>query len=60
MYVFKTFEKLFNSAVIVEISFKLVDYHMRVILTRGLYILDPLFEGKKHFLRSFFVKFMCS
>ena len=29
-------------------------YHMRAIITRGLYIFYPLFEGQKRFFKEFF------
>ena len=31
---------------------------MRAIITRGLYILNPLFEGQKRFSRTFFQKIL--
>ena len=33
-------------------------YRTRAIITRGLYILNPLFEGQEHFLRVFFCKIL--
>ena len=32
-------------------------YRTRAIITRGLYILNPLFEGQKRFFQGFFRKF---
>ena len=33
-------------------------YRTRAIITRGLYIFYPIFEGQKRFLRSFFHKIL--
>ena len=35
-----------------------LNYITRAIITRGLYTFYPIFEGQKHFLRSFFRKFL--
>jgi hypothetical protein len=37
-------------------SFKDFDYRTGTIITHGLYLLNPLFEGKNHFSRRFFEK----
>ena len=36
----------------------LLVYRTRAIITRGLYIFDPIFEGQKPFLRVFFKKIL--
>ena len=39
-------------------SFKDFDYRTGTIITHGLYLLNPLFEGKNHFSRRFFEKIL--
>ena len=36
----------------------MINYRTRAIITRGLYTFYPIFEGQKHFLRSFFRKIL--
>ena len=39
-------------------NLKKIEYRTRAIITRGLYILNPLFEGQKRFFQGvFFFKF---
>jgi hypothetical protein len=34
------------------------NYHMRVIITRGLYILNPYFENQTPFFKEIFLKIL--